>query len=370
MSAGRYARRVQDKSIPVVLCFDVEPDLHTFDPDDPSPWRGFEQLIEALPELRAGLERATGGPPRFNWAVRNDPQIARCYGAPSYVLRRYASFFDDALRAGDAIGVHPHAWRWRRAEARWVSDHADEAWVHECLEMAVSTYADEFGHLPTFHRYGMQWMSTATMNRLRELGVTIDLTVEPGSAPMAPGPLVGGYLDGSTPDCRLAPRRPYHPDVHDFRRAAAGRREELWAVPLTAGRTVLAPLARHLPLGVRAGWYLRHPVGTGQRALQRASARVGRSQQAGPPVTGEHTLAPVSGSWPSPEAFWGEAVRAARQASRAAPYLAFAVRTSSFIDPVERELLDLRMKYVVEGLVHANLVFALPGDVLADAPAE
>ena len=147
-------RVVRGECIPVVLCFDIEPDAHTFPLDAPSPWRGFEEVIDLLPALRSDLERATGQPARFNWSVRSDPQIALGYGSPSYVFRRYGSFFDDAVRAGDAVGVHPHAWRWRGPGTGWVSDHTDQAWVNECLEVAVSSYVEKFGHVPTFHRYG------------------------------------------------------------------------------------------------------------------------------------------------------------------------------------------------------------------------
>jgi hypothetical protein len=356
-----------------VFCFDVEPDLHTFEPADPSPWRGFEDLVEVIPRLRTRLEQATGRPPCFNWSVRADPQIAMCYGTPAYVFRRYGSFFEDALSAGDAIGIHPHAWRWRGQEDGWVSDHLDQAWVNECLEMAVSSYVDEFGAVPSFHRYGAQWMSTATMNRLRELGVKIDLTVEPGEPPMASGPHLGGYLRGGTPDCRGAPRHPYHPDPQDFRRAARGRTGELWAIPLTAGRITSAapaprpfpPRARHLPLAVRARWYVRHPFATCHRAVGRAAVHLGRLDQPRTVVTGERTLVPVSAGWPSAGAFWGEAVDSALRADRAAPYLAFAIRTDSVLDPGQKRAFEARMDWVVGGSVRRRLVFVTPDHLVA-----
>jgi hypothetical protein len=372
---ARYRTTVRDRAIPVVFCFDVEPDLHTFEPDDAPPWHGLEALVEMVPRLRARLERATGRPAQFSWALRIDPQIALGYGTPAYVFRRYGSFVEDALHAGDAVGVHPHAWRWDGPDQGWVSDHLDQAWVNECLEMAVSTYVDELGAAPSFHRYGGLWMSTATMNRVRDLGVRIDLTVEPGQPPIiGSAPHLGGLYRGGTADCRSAPRHPYHPDAQDFCRAAPGRTDDLWEIPLTSGQIRSSapaapgapPRAERLPLGARAQWYARHPVGTGHRAVRRAAVRFGRPDQPRPFVTGERTMHAVSTDWPGASAFWDEALDSAVRADRSAPYLAFAIRSDSAINPHERQVLDSRMDWVVNGSLRRSLAFVRPDNLLAD----
>src|SRR6266550_5610918 len=105
-------RSRSDGPVPVIFCVDVEPDEHTYDPDRPSAWRGFEILAVALRELRRELAKVTGEPARFCWAVRMDPQIDKAYGTPTWAVERYRQFFEEAFAEGDALGIHPHAWRW------------------------------------------------------------------------------------------------------------------------------------------------------------------------------------------------------------------------------------------------------------------
>jgi hypothetical protein len=290
------------------------------------------------------------------------------------VFRRYGSFVEDALRAGDAVGVHPHAWRWDGPERGWVSDHLDQAWVNECLEMAVSTYVDELGEIPSFHRYGGLWMSTATMNRVRDLGVRIDLTVEPGQPPIIGSAAhLGGFYRGGTADCRSAPRHPYHPDPEDFCRAVPGGTDDLWEIPLTSGHIRSLPPAapgppprtQRPPLGAQAQWYARHPVATSHRAVRRAVVRFGRLDQPRPVVTGERTMHAVSTDWPGAGAFWDEAVDSAVRGDRSAPYLAFAIRSDSASNPRERQVFDARMEWVINGFLRRSLAFVGPDNLLA-----
>ena len=349
------------ESVPVVFCVDIEPDLHTFDPEDPCPWRGIELLIERVPTLRDALEHATGQPPHFSWTVRSDPQVALAYGSPSYALDRYGSFFERVLEAGDGVGIHPHAWRWDGAEVGWVSDHADQSWIDECLEMAVASYVDHFGVVPPFNRYGARFMNTATMNRVRALGVKIDVTVEPGEPPQGPGPFMGGVMLGGVPDCRHAPRIPYHPDPQDCCRAALAGDDALWAIPLTAGRYIEPPDPRP-PWTPRVRGWARHPLGTGRRAARRARSSLTRPRL--PDLGGpeERTMV-MWGDFRSGRDFWDAALHAARQLCD--PYLAFAIRSETLLHPGLKQKFESVMDAVVAGPLGPKLTFVRPDEILA-----
>ena len=126
-SAG-YPRGVATASgagsaIPVVLCIDVEPDDHVYPLTAPSPWSGFEALLAGAPRLRQRLSDATGRPANLNWDFRFDPQIELAYGSPTYVVDRYGDDIERLSAQGDAIGTHPHAWRWDADRQRWIADH-------------------------------------------------------------------------------------------------------------------------------------------------------------------------------------------------------------------------------------------------------
>ena len=78
----------------------------------------------------------------------------------------------------------------------------------------------------------------------------------------------------------------------------------------------------------------------------------------------------VSGGWPTATAFWREAVRTARRANRSAPYLAFALRTDSVIDPHERERFDAAMEHVINGSVGASLEFVRADHIVGNSSAD
>jgi hypothetical protein len=203
--------------IPVLLGIDVEPDEHVFPPHAPSAWDGFGLLVAKLNVMRAQLEDLTGNPVAFGWALRMDPQIALGYGSPTYVVDRYGAVIDELIAAGDEIGIHPYAWRWEEREAEWISDHSNQAWLDDCLDMSVASYRAAFGKPPPHHRFGGGHMNAATMRRLGHHGIPVDLTLEPGVRPARDGPRVGGKLVGGTGDFREIPRGPYRPDPGNFR---------------------------------------------------------------------------------------------------------------------------------------------------------
>jgi hypothetical protein len=323
-----------DARIPVILCIDVEPDEHVYPLERPSPWHGFELITRRLPRLRRNLEEATGEAVRFSWDLRMDPQIDSAYGSPTWAVHRYRPVFDDLLEHGDVLGVHPHAWRWDPSARVWISDHADQSWVDRCVEMSFQAYGEAFGERPAFHRFGTRFMSTPTMNLVRELGGRIDLTVEPGETPLGPGEFQGGVLSGETPDFTNAPRVPYRPDPSDFLRPG-GEVEGLWAIPLSSGPHLLKQ-RRHLSRRVlrKATGRLVHPVRSARgmrRRMRREPAALqsqwGAERAPFSPAQPEprHRTLFLWLNWRSPADFWDQAFAAADGLEM--PYLAFAIRS-------------------------------------------
>jgi hypothetical protein len=313
--------------IPIALCFDVEPDAKVFAPDRPSGWTGFERLLDWAPLLRDRLQTSTGRPAHFGWTLRMDPQIALAYGSASYIAEKYRPQLDDLVAAGDAIGLHTHAWRWRADRRVWIADHRDQAWIDECLEQGVRAYAESLGTTPAFHRFGAQFMSTDTMNRLAQLGITIDLTVEPGEPANRDVHLPGTRWTGRTGDFRRAPRSPYRPRLDDYCRPAPTGSDGLWELPLTSARW---EEPRNQGPGMRSR--LNHPLRTARGARRRVVTAWGLRRQrwhpasdgADPGVHG-HRLLAMWAAWPDPASFWPIAFDAAAELER--PYMAFAVRT-------------------------------------------
>ncbi len=192
----------------MIMCIDCEPDLPVWAPDEPSAWDGFARMADASDRFRDQLERATGAPAHFEWALRMDPQIRAAYGACAYLPERFPAFFESIAQHGDGMGVHPHAWRWDAADGDWVADHDDSAWVETCLGAAFESYRDVFGRTPALHRFGSGFMSTTVMNRVREEGVAFDLTLEPGEPLLPAGRRLGAVWRGDIPDYAEIPGLP------------------------------------------------------------------------------------------------------------------------------------------------------------------
>lgn len=233
--------------IPILLLIDCEPDQREVPLGAAGPWAGFELFHRFIETLRPRLAAATGGAVHFNWFWRADPQVALAFGEAGWALRRYAAEIAAAAQAGDAIGLHTHAWRFDGTAQRWISDHGDAAWVEHCIRLSAEAFRAELGRAATLFRFGDGWFDGRIVPLLEELGIEIDLTLEPG--------LPGGHRltqelwTGRIPDRRNAPRRPYRPDPADFRRPDATGKTRLWEIPLSTGAPVRRPkLARPLSL--------------------------------------------------------------------------------------------------------------------------
>jgi hypothetical protein len=335
-----------------MFCIDVEPDEHTFAPDDPSPWSGFDALVADIDRLRARLAALTGEPARFVWSLRLDPQIAEAYGDPAWIIDRHRGFFDEARGQGDAVGVHPHAWRWDGADRVWTADHADPAWVDHCIETAFAAYRSRFGDAPSHHRFGGQFISERVMATADRLGAPFDLTLEPGERGAGPpGERLGGIWTGDSPDHANVPRRPYHPDPSDFRRPAPDEARGLWTIPLSSGRFV--PRPRNLRVGQR----LLHPVDAARLVAREISSKMDRARpmQDGDPPPPYQTLA-LWLDWRSLADLWDSAFASLEEIEF--PYLAFAIRSDM------QPRVDGAIATLSEHPQAGRLVFTTPEDAL------
>ena len=222
-----------ERATPVVLAIDVEPDDPEFAPGSAAPWLGFERCVDLFQGIRDGLSRATGLPVRLTWFLRMDRQVALGYGSATWAAEKYATQFDRLRQSGDEIALHTHAWRWDESGSRWIVDLGNDAWVEECAQSSFAAYRDVFGERCRAHRAGDRFMSNKLMAVLRELGVEVDLTAEPGMRGIAMAASRPHTAD--VPDMAPVPRVPYFPSRDDWRRPdPEPRASDLLMVPLTS----------------------------------------------------------------------------------------------------------------------------------------
>lgn len=140
----RLLHRNDRGPLPVVVCWDMEPDLRVLEPGVPGQWAGFEELLARVAALRARLAKLTRAPTSFSWFLRMDPQIAEVWGSPGWVAEHYATALAGLEAHGDELGLHTHTWRWDAEPCTWVRDH-DPAWEEHCLELGLETFEAAFG---------------------------------------------------------------------------------------------------------------------------------------------------------------------------------------------------------------------------------
>ncbi|MEX2080368.1 MAG: hypothetical protein WEC33_02040 [Dehalococcoidia bacterium] len=321
--------------IPVALCFDVEPDELEV-ALEPRPWLGFERLLDRIDRLRREVEIASGRPATFSWFLRMDPQIATSHGDAAWVVQRYGDALDSLRAAGDTIGIHPHAWRWSDRSRRWIVDHGDLDWVEHCLRLSIDTYRRTMGESCQAMRFGDRFTDARIVQLAAALGIRYDVTLEPGSHG-ARSPRPGTVATGRIPSQTMAPREPYRPAPDDpLRPAVPGRNavsQDLWMIPLTALNS--DPL---VPVWRRLGRRLKHPLGP------------------------RHRPAPLAAPW-GPVGYW-RIVEAHVNASPR-PYLAFAVRTDSSIDPGSSGALEAKLSALMTTQLVKRLAFTTPDAVVA-----
>lgn len=196
---------------------------------------GFEGLRTNLAEIRQRLSAGSSPPPHLSWFFRLDAQVAEVYGSASWPLTHYARDIEQLWAAGDEIGIHTHAFRWDEAGRSWMTDHGDQSWVDRAVRSTFETFERTLGSRCRTFRFGDHWMNDATVRLLEELGVHIDLTLEPGT-PSRSSLIDTERYTGVTPDLTAAPRAPFRPSRLDFRVADPNRSDGLWMMPVTTGR--------------------------------------------------------------------------------------------------------------------------------------
>jgi hypothetical protein len=188
--------------------------------------------------MRPRWEALTGRAARFNWFLRLDPQIAHAYGDAAWVLRHYERQFAVLQSHGDELGIHPHGYRWDAAADAWVLDYGNQSWVEHCVRSSAEQFEKVLGRPCRAFRGGDRWMNQATATLVRRLGMTYDLTLEPGVGEETlnhPGERVTGFV----PDMRRVPIKPYQPCADDYQEedpAGANGSGTFWTIPVSTAR--------------------------------------------------------------------------------------------------------------------------------------
>lgn len=239
------SRAVPTDSLPVIFCFDVEPDAFFIDPARREPWPGFEATFAFVERMRPRWEALTGRAARFNWFLRLDPQIAHAYGDAAWVLRHYERQFAVLQSHGDELGIHPHGYRWDAAAGAWVLDYGDQSWIEHCVQSSAEQFARVLGRPCRAFRGGDRWINQATAALVRRLGITYDLTLEPGHAE-EPLNHPGERVTGTVPDMRRVPIMPFQPRADDYQQGdpdsrhvepdGENGRAAAWTIPISTAR--------------------------------------------------------------------------------------------------------------------------------------
>jgi peptidoglycan/xylan/chitin deacetylase (PgdA/CDA1 family) len=234
--------------IPVLVIADCEPDPRLVRRDTPASWIGFERFFDYLSDQREAIGARTSAPARFSWFWRMDLQVEIVYGGADWPLRTYARQLAEAERSGDETGLHTHAWRWDEGHGEWVADHGTQSVVEQCVRHSFTAFERALGRPCRVFRFGDGWINEPTLLLLEELGVHIDLTIEPGRLGV-PSLVATEHSTGAIPDRREAPTQPYRPSRSDFRQPDRSSTTGLWCFPVSTGRCRQWPLS-----GERLSW--------------------------------------------------------------------------------------------------------------------
>ena len=219
-----------DARLPVLLCFDVEPDDKVI--EGRADWAGIRPLVELLTEYRSRLEMATGHPCHFSWFFRMDPQVRALQGRQDWAVRVFEREVAMLRSAGDEFGLHVHPWK--QTPNGWVSEFRDATWVEHCVRSSLEAYRHAFGTRCRSFRFGDRWMDQRTMRLLSSLGVRFDLTLEPEQIGFPIPADMDELFLGDRPDYTGVPRQPYRPSSKDYRVAGGWlRRMRLTEIPIS-----------------------------------------------------------------------------------------------------------------------------------------
>jgi hypothetical protein len=319
----------KSRRIPTVWRIDVEPD-EAQPPVGEKPWQGFIATVALVDRLRERLSDRSGRVMHPTWLLRMDPDIERCFGRADFVVRRHVELFDRLIGRADPLGIHVHAYRWDAERSVAFSEYADHSWTTHCLRVAADTFRNAFNEPVRFSSQGGYHLTEPLVDMAVELGIQVDLTVEPGLPPKPADRSFGAYASAPSTDFVKSPRHPYYPSRQAFDVPSSSRADcrPILIVPLTAYdyRTALTPWHRRI-----AYRFLRRP----RRHLPLNPWKV----------------------WPSPKSYWDLVARAARE--QPACYFAFATRTD---DPgsVEHQLVRQLLDYLPNHPIAEQLHFVDP----------
>ena len=316
--------------IPVTLCIDVEPDPRHVSRTAAEPWDGYVRTCEYVDGLRRRLEELTRRPARFCWAFRADPQIADAYGSATYGFDRYPRQLATLMTAGDVIGAHVHPYRWTE-RAGWLQDFSDGGWVEHCIVSSLAAIQRAVGTPCEIFRFGDRWHSTEAMNFIRNCGVRIDLTLEPGVAGGRPHVVGNEPVSGTFVGFEDVPTEPYTPSSADFR--IAGAPNSLCAIPLTSAAPAGGVLRRIRRWVEPKRWRSRHVF----------------------PVSLWHP-------WSPPGLF--SLLISRKVAAQRRPYLAFAVRTDLGVRTDIFKSVDQALTELLAHPLRTRFQFCTPDELL------
>lgn len=225
-------------SIPVIFNVHVEPDMRIIKYKK-TRWNGYENLHEFLFNIRPILEKATGRNVYYNWLFRLDPQIHHAYGQADWAIHQYRSLINEAIQAGDELGVHVHSWRptQKWLYKSWIADFKNLDWIENCVNMAHQAFIDCFHVSPKAFSFGDHYMSSQVLSQLQSLGYRYDISMYPGR-PLLRRIVNNEKSAGWLPSYVNTPRRPFKPSYLDFTRPIAGDEMSIWEIPVSTGHII------------------------------------------------------------------------------------------------------------------------------------
>lgn len=204
----------------ICLTIDTDPDGMTAQIMDRNSqsWRGLENIRFVVDELKS-ISLQTGSIP-VTWFIRADAEIRHALGDTLALAEKFSTVWEEASRAGDAFGWHPHLYReiGNDKSAAWFGSPAEAAQELRSLWEIVRLIP-----LPlTAFRNGESWHNPVTFAEVEGMGFSWDSTAIPGRR----GP------SGHPMDWIGTPNHPYFPDIRDVR--VPGDRRALLEIPLTS----------------------------------------------------------------------------------------------------------------------------------------
>jgi hypothetical protein len=241
-----------------------------------------------------------------------DPDIERCFGRVDFVVRRHRQLFDQLIAREDSLGIHVHHYRWDPKQGVAFSDYADADWTAHCLTVAADAFRNAFATPARLSSHGGYFLSETLLDTAVELGISVDLTVEPGLTAIDADPSFAAYATAPSTNFVDCPRHPYYPSRHalDAPSVSIADARRILIVPLTAYdyRSALRPWHRQIAHKLLKRPRLHSPLNPWKR-------------------------------WPSPKIYWDLVARAAdEQPDR---YFAFATRTDDPASVSYRRVRDL-----------------------------